>query len=390
VVAELQDANQHGTARDRWGQVAWIITLVIAVIAVFGPLLAGLRRNQDAPVAAGFRSSAWQIGGLVAGAFPAAGFAANAWPWWRSALPLLAWVGLSVGVAGGIGLGAWALTKALPGRTMGSPLAGPGVVGLVSAGIMLADPFTGGLFTREAPLGHPTLLGARFFGYANTSFSVLAVGAVLAAALAAGPWWSRGWRWRAAAPIGVIGLGVAAVVGYPALGADLGGALTSAAGFLVMAALAADVRFSWRVAVGALVAGVAASAAVAFWDYARGPERWTHLGAFVDTVAHGGLGEVLWRKGLMWARLSVGPALALVIAGLVVAWWWRRGAFRVKPWRSMPLRRPVIAGLIAVLAVGSLVNDSGLVVAVIGLAVAGPLGVSALAPLQVPAPPQRR
>jgi hypothetical protein len=379
VADRLRDAGRHAQAARAWAQVGWTAVLTVAGLACLIPLLrlAADRRRKAAEL-----GRRWEIMGLIAGSWPAAGFAVNAWPWWRAAAPGLAWLAASGAVAGGIGLGAWALTRTARGRVLGSPLGAPGLVGLASAAILLADPFVGGVFTRDAPMGHQTLLAARFFGYANTSFAVVAVTAALTAALIAGGGWTRGRRGQTGALIAAVGLGVAAVVGYPTLGADLGGALTVSAGFAVMALAGADVRISWRVAAGAALAGAAAAAGAAWWDHGRGPGRWTHLGAFAETAISGGLWEVLARKGAVWLRLSLGPAVAFVALALVVVWLRRRGAFEAletKRWRSTPLRLPLIWGLATILTVGSLVNDSGLTVAVTGLAVLGPMLTAAMA-----------
>jgi hypothetical protein len=459
AVGSLVDLDQHARARLVWGQFGWVLTVAVAALAVFG--LATLlllrsgyprrkRREQAAESGAvpaesslsphartarkdagragaeprsGRRpvGAAWRWVALAAGAFPAAGFAANAVPWWRTPMPPAVWLGVTALLAAVVGLAAWIgsgagrrrrVGKSLFGSPVrdrgstpggvgptapgappppgsqtgskvsgGSALRGAALVGLASAAVMAADPFLGGLFTRDAPLGHPTLLGARFFGYANTSFAVLATGAMLTAAWAATGPWRRGRRLGAAAVVGGIGLMTVVLVGHPGLGADFGGAIAAAASFLLMAVMAADVKLGWRLAAGALATGAGAGAAVALADYARGPERWTHLGAFVDTALTGGIWEVLARKGAMWARLSVGPALAFAVAAAVLVWMARRGAFaaaKSKAWESMPLRRPLVAGLSAMLLLGSLVNDSGLVVAVAGLAVVGPLTLAAL------------
>ncbi|MDR2348190.1 MAG: hypothetical protein LBD90_06205, partial [Bifidobacteriaceae bacterium] len=115
-------------------------------------------------------------------------------------------------------------------------------------------------------------------------------------------------------------------------------------------------------------------------DYFRGPAGWTHLGAFVDTALQGGLWEVLARKAAMWLRLSAAPAAGLILLALLAIWLARRGAFaalKTKAYRGIALRKPLTWGVATALVAGSLVNDSGLVVAVAGLATAGPLAAAA-------------
>ncbi|MDR2453506.1 MAG: hypothetical protein LBD51_02910 [Bifidobacteriaceae bacterium] len=377
----LREADRHAQAARRWAQFGWTATVLFAAAGMLAPLLA-LARRRPAP-ALGRRAGAAALEGLAlaAGAFPAAGFAANAWPWWRAAWPPLAWLGAAGVGAGGIVLIAVAARRVVRCRALRSPLGAPMLVGLISAAIMLAGPLAGGLLTRDGPLGYATLLGARFFGYPNAAFAVLAVGALLATALGAAEPWRRGHARAAAALVAGGGLVTVLALGYPGWGADLGGAAAAAIGFAAMGLAAANRRWSWGGALLVAAAGLAAGAAAIVWDYSRGPARWTHLGAFADTVLGGGLFDVLARKGAMWLRLSAGPGLALVLLGLGVAWLARRGALAglgSPAWQAMPLRRALAWGAAAVLAAGSLVNDSGLVVAAAGLAVAGPLAAAAL------------
>jgi hypothetical protein len=189
-------------------------------------------------------------------------------------------------------------------------------------------------------------------------------------------------------PVAAIGLIALLLDAYPSWGADLGGAVGIGAGFAVMGLVAAELRTKPRWLVVALVAGGLAAAAMAWLDWRRGPERWTHLGGFVETVINGGLWEVLARKGAMWLRLSIGPAVGLIVIGLICLYLARRGAFaglRTKAWQRAPMRRPVLAGLVALWVVGSAVNDSGLVIVIAGLLVAGPALVAGLVQVSSPA-----
>jgi hypothetical protein len=251
-----------------------------------------------------------------------------------------------------------------------------GVVSLVSALVLLVDPFWGERLTRDAPLGPPTILGARFFGYSNPAFTVLATSVVLACGLLAGQVKVNRRPGPTAAGIAVVGLALVGMLGMPSLGADFGGAIAVAAAFVVLVAATLGLPLNWKTGAMALVVGGIAGTVVAGWDYARGPERWTHLGAFVDTVLQGGLGDILMRKGAMWLRLSLAPAVGLILVAFVLRWLHHRGVLKVYQTeaRAVGLRlRPLAAGLAALWMVGSLINDSGLVVAVMGLCLAGPL-----------------
>jgi hypothetical protein len=302
-------------------------------------------------------------------------------PWWRAGLPLAVWAAYSCAFALIAALAAVTVQRAWRGAQARSPLLAAGMIGLVSALIVAADPFTGGILTRDPPLASQTLAAARMYGFVNTVFAVLLTGAILATVLFAGGAWARAKRLAAAVPIALIGLAILVIDASPDLGADFGGAIGIAAGFVVMALAAADVRVNWKWIAAALLAGAAAAGAMAWLDYRRGPDQWTHLGGLVDLAINGGFGEVAVRKGLMWARLSAGPAIALAIGGLVCFWLAKRGAFNVlkaKAWVRAPLRKPLLIGLVTAWIVSSLVNDSGLTIAVTGLMMAGPALVAGL------------
>jgi hypothetical protein len=367
--ARLADLDRHAVAARQWGQTGWFLAVAVAALGIFWPLAAAARRGPR---------RAWAFGrwlALAAGAFPAASLAANAIPWWRTPLAPLVWFACASILALAAGAAAVAAGWRRRGRPAASALVGPGTIGLISALIVAVDPFAGRVFTRDAPLGYSTLLASRVYGFSNSVFAVLATGAILGAAVVAAGAWAKGKRFGAAAPIAAIGLAVLTLDAHPSLGANLGGSVGIVGGFVVMTAMAADLRLNWKWLAVAAGAGVAAAGAIAWLDYQRGPGRWTHLGGFVETVIGGGLGEVLVRKGLVWLRLSVGPAAGLAVGALICLHLARRAAFaglRTSAWTATPLIKPMFAGLITAWAIGSLVNDSGLVVAVIGLAVAGP------------------
>jgi hypothetical protein len=322
---------------------------------------------------------------LAAGAFPAAGLVANIVPWWRASAPLAIWAVAALGLALVVGLAAFAAGRAWRGGPDRSPssespswrsgLVAPGAVGLFSALVVMMDPFIGRVFLRDAPLGFQTLLAVRLYGYPNTAFAVLVTGAILAVVLFAGVTGANGKRWITAGSVAAVGVVVLVLDAYPKWGADLGGAVAVVAAFMVLGLMAVGVRLNWKWVTAAAVAGLTAAAAVAWLDYRRGPEQWTHLGGFVDTLLAGGLWRVLEGKGMMWLRLSAGPVLGLALGAAVGVPLARHGAFaalKSEAWRRRPMLKPVMVALITAWVVGSLVNDSGLVVAIVGLGVAGP------------------
>ena len=198
----------------------------------------------------------------------------------------------------------------------------------------------------------------------------------------------------------VIGAVVTVVNGAPGLGSDFGGPPGLILGFTVLGLAVAGRRVRWRTLL--LVTLVAAVVVVGFaaLDWMRPPADRTHLGRFFATVIDGGLWDVVVRKYGVQLRvltlwryvvLSVGGILltALVLlgprprsgAGL-------RGTSPLAGLRqSVPLLPAAITAIGLALGVGVLINDSGIVIAATGIAVAVPCLVAAAAQRSLEGPP---
>jgi hypothetical protein len=146
----------------------------------------------------------------------------------------------------------------------------------------------------------------------------------------------------------------------PRFGADFGGAIA-----LTAALVAAYATRPVTVALGTL-AGAVVAAAVAVADYARPAAERTHLGRFVGEVLHGGWTGTVSRKASSAAH-SLATWYPLLVVGSAAMAWSLLGRFR----------DPATVRVLATTWVlGSVVNDTGLVVAAAGMAVAVPLLVS--------------
>lgn len=274
----------------------------------------------------------------VLAAFPAGGFLAAAVPWWQCG-----WFGATLVVVAatflvlGLGLLVARLTRA------------PAEVGIAAASalVLVVDLLAGGALQQRSMASYSLLAAGRFYGLGNVGFAVLATSGVVVCAAAArrfGPL-----CWLALVP-------VLALVAAPSYGADFGGAVTLTA--VLVAALATRARRTAVVA-GSL-AGLAVALAVAWADYRSADP--THLGQFVDDVLHGGWTETVSRKGRA-ALSSLATWYPLLVAGTVAL------ALRLRP-------RVAVVPFAVLFVVGSAVNDSGVAVAAVGMAVAGPLLVA--------------
>ncbi len=331
------------------------------------------------------------VAGVAVGSLPVAATLANLVPWWRTGSP--GWAVTGVVVLWIAVLTAVALLPPVRRRLLG-PMA---VVAGTTALVLVADVVTGATLQLSAPLGVSTVVGARFYGFNNTSFAVFAAAVLLAAAGAADPLVRSGRRRTAALVVAGIGLVAAVVNGTPGLGSDFGGPPALLPGFAVLALAAAGIRLTWQRAVVVLGGTGAAMLAFLLVDWLRPPEDRTHLGRFVDTVLDGGLGDVVGRKlaqnvanlGGTWLTLLAVGGIALVVVVLLrplrqaasapdggAYGWLSSGEPLTALATAAPMLRPVVWALAVTLGIGFLVNDSGIVIPAMGVSVAVPLLVA--------------
>jgi hypothetical protein len=106
----------------------------------------------------------------------------------------------------------------------------------------------------------------------------------------------------------------------------------------------------------------------------------THLGRFVQQVLDGEAGTVVARKAAANLRILVGGPLPLllVVAALAAAWLVRPGGLLrggALPTAAPAALRPGLTAAALALAIGTVVNDSGVAVPAAAAAVLVPLGV---------------
>ena len=231
-----------------------------------------------------------------------------------------------------------------------------------------ADVIAGSPLTSLSLLGPNPGLGVRFYGIGNELEALLAVltiagtGAALAAFAV-----DRSPRGSAAVFLGV-GLVAAAVFAAGRFGADVGAAIVFPLGAAVAAAALVG-RGRRLLALAALAAPIAVLALLALADLVSGANA--HLTRSVlDAGGLGELADVAQRRLQLSARSFTRPVLLaflpLVLAAATVAYLRRD---RLRAWlREVPAMRAGLLGALAATAVGTLANDSGALVLVIGAA----------------------
>ncbi|MGH9164843.1 MAG: hypothetical protein ACRDZW_04930, partial [Acidimicrobiales bacterium] len=297
--------------------------------------------------------SAWPLASFVLRAIPDVATLGAA------AVPLL--VGIDVAIV------------AVAMRFRRRPLAPLSVVAGATVALLVADVATGARLQSSSLLGYSLHTAARFTGFGNTAFAVLASTAVIAATLHVHHAPRR--REALVTAAGLFAL-VALADGAPSLGADVGGILTLVPVFGLTLLVLAGRRLSWRaVAATALLTVLLLGAATAI-DLLRPVESRTHLGRLVSQVGDQGwspLTTTISRKVSANLRTFRSPwtwTVPIIAAYMLYVLAWARGWSRL-----LPAGSAVRAGVVGVLAAGLLgyaVNDSGVVVTALVFVYIGP------------------
>lgn len=257
-------------------------------------------------------------------------------------------------------------------------------------GLLVLDVVTGWGLQLSAVFGYSPTVGGRYAGFGNLAFAQLATAAGLLAAIAAHRLGGRRGAW---AGMGVLA-GTVVVDGLPAWGSDVGGVLAALPGFAVVASGLLGVHLSavWVAATAAAL--ILTMAGFAGLDLLRPPAERTHLGRLLERVGEEGLDplrDVISRKRAVAWDLSLPAArrwLPLVPVGLAFLAYLavgprdtlRRLAARV------PQLGPAVAGVLVIAGLGFALNDSGVAIPAMMLAVLIPTLVHLTCSMVAPAP----
>jgi hypothetical protein len=362
--ADLADLAERVLLRDR---AVGPVSVVLVVLIVFCAVAAMARRARLARMLA-----------PIVIAYPTVAFASGLVAYHQLPLsfvvvviPILAAVLAAVAVSTCSRWGPWAPTGAL---------------GVLLWLVLVIDVCTGARLQINTPLGYTPTVAGRFQGFGNLSFGLVAAASVVTAVLAMHRSSSRpqpGAR-TAAGVAALVGAVTAIVVAAPGFGSDVGGTLAVVPTFAVMVPMILGRTLGWRrlVGVGALTVAVVVGLAVV--DRARPAESRTHLGRFLDELLSGDGGLIIRRK--LRANLAILTSsfwsfvlIAVLIAVAVVAW--RRREAVAPAIRRRPPLRVFLTGFAVVAFLGFALNDSGLAVPSIMLAVAVPWVVASVVPV---------
>ena len=379
TVEDRQDFDQIAEVIPDEGPVfgAWIAAVPITIL--FASLIALIAKRQGVRWAQHPLFNRIGIGAaLFVGAVPTALYLVTAVHWWRWDHPALVLGTVTVIAAVAIAFASAVARIPYPWRFVTVQCA-------ITYLALTFDGLNGTKLQLGSPLAAGQVYGGRFYGFGNVTFTVYATATLLIAAAVAQILLRRGRQDLAVMATILIG-GLAILVdGWPTFGADFGGILALVPGVVLLVLLTAGVAMTWQRITVVGVTGVVAVAVVSWLDYLRPADSRSHMGAFVARVIDGEAGKVLENKVDALVTSLTTPLGWLEIIGfaVAVAIVFRPDAFRLpelaRVFEEWPVLRHALLALAVTFGLGTLVNDSGALIAGLGVLTTAPLMIATCA-----------
>ncbi|MGW9825232.1 hypothetical protein ACUXNS_000216 [Brevibacterium pityocampae] len=303
--------------------------------------------------------------GLFFAALPVSTYLVNLVPWERSTSPDVAMLAALAG---------WALALTLLGllgpwrhRVLG-PIT---VIAAATVLVLAADVIAGSPLQMSTLLGEPLLIASRFYGIGNSALALFCTALVFLLGVVCQ---AIGNRWVRLTTVLVTTLAACILLATPGLGTKFGSVPTLIIGLAVLALAAAGVRLSIKRLL--LITGAAGLVMllVLVLDWLRPAAQRTHFGRFFDSILSGEAGAVLMRKIGMNIDILTQSWMTLLLPVIIAGVFWlilspRRVSVPHLPelYRRYPMMRAAMASLAVLLAVGTVINDSGIVVPAVGI-----------------------
>lgn len=361
----------------RWLLPRFFIAFVIGQVLLYGVAAVVLRLRWSSARRRRILA-ATRLTALAAAAVPVATYLVNLVPWWHTRHPL-EWL-----VAGVAASDLLVVAVAAGGPWRRGILGAGTAVALLTAAVLGLDLVTGSNLQMNSLMGYSPLVGGRYYGMGNIAFAVFATSALLAAAGLAQ--WLEPRRGRRVAVTVVLALTLTAAVldSWTAWGSDFGGLIAFVPGLATTALLVAGRRVSFLRLQLLRATGMAIVLGVAFVDYLRPPARQTHMGRFFGELVKGDSLPWLERKFTAmlhtFGNLTLLPVVvaAFLFVLLVLHRPGRAGASGLQlAYERAPMLRAGLSGAFVTALVGGAVNDSGIAIPALALAVAVPLALAA-------------
>ncbi|HEX5616272.1 MAG TPA: hypothetical protein VFZ83_14055, partial [Acidimicrobiia bacterium] len=289
--------------------------------------------------------------------------------YWTALFPFSDWGGgwYATSVLGGA-----AVLGVLADTTRRRPLAPIGIACLAILGTVTASVvLLGSRLQLSTVFGDSPIVAGRFSGVNNVTFSQVVVATVLLAAFVRHRFPDRSGAIGAGAVLGATLL----VIGAPMWGADIGGVLAGLPAFAVTFALLVGWRVRLRTIVAFGAAAVGLLLALGLLDLTRASEDRSHLGRFLERIGEDGwdgFQTVIGRKAAANLRTVISSVWRFITIPLFVfagflAWRAPGRAHEVR--ERVPELDAALAGLGVAAALGYAVNDSGIAVPAVMVAV---------------------
>ena len=237
-----------------------------------------------------------------------------------------------------------------------------GFFALITILVIVIDCIFGTYLMKNNIMSYDAIIGARYYGVGNEYEGVSIASPIFAFAILLNynkklPKWS----------IIIASIVILITSAYPTMGANVGGAISQTAAYLLFIMLIFDVKLDLKKVILIGISVVAVVGAFAFFDRVSGSE--SHLGLFVQQIFLNGPSAIIQtfaRKIGMNVKLAQTSVwVNILLAGIFII-----GIFIIKPprqFRMIAKRYPMIfKGFIASMVgciVTLLVNDSGIVAA---------------------------
>ncbi len=231
--------------------------------------------------------------------------------------------------------------------------------------LIVLDIVTGGRLIQNSVLGYDPIIGARYYGIGNEYMGIVAGSAITALCSILEsisiPLWAVG---------AVLGI-VAFVVGYPALGANLGGAITCFLAFTFLFLRIRETRIGIKQVTAAAFALAAVLAAFLLVDMVF-LEDHSHIAAAAQAVAdsgYSGLLATVHRKlamNMKLLRYTVWTKVLITVITVTGILFYRPVGFFKGVFVKYPYYAKGWSALVVVAAAGMAVNDSGVVTSATG------------------------
>lgn len=377
-----------------------VLSTFLSVVLIFGVWTLNRRTHPHLGVA--WKSPRgllrfWRVVGTWMALAPPCAFLMNLAPWWELgptntdvAAETFYWFGALLPFA----LAA-VITFFWEVFSLGSWLSPLALVGVLSLVIGLLDPWVGSPMMLDSVMGTQSTIGGRFYGIDNMMFAIYITGALLIMTEIYGLA-SEKTRPVLLVVLFLVAIGVVAIDVIPVLGADFGGLLASLPAFMVFFAKLHSKRVNPLLWLATVLFTFVLAVLLAYFDWLRPPAQRTHLGNFVDSVREGRLGQVLWVKFTQlstagWNPWVVWGTTLIFFVGIALLAWplfldWRVPYRRDYAWllgsagaannpegiRFSTEEKAFIWAWLTAMVLGMLLNDSTVLIGLVGFTVATP------------------